>query len=260
MKKTSVIIDAFLTFAATFLLAAAVIGYFARDTLAVTISAAIVALAATFFTGKLSAHRARPKKLRQKQKEILNKFLFSMPDYAYDFTLNAIRRKREPIERDGLTIARKTAFSVKLTPQKISCAELASVYAAAAKNECSRLVILSAYGAQADAAEFCGLLGTPAAEIWDFAKVYDFYSHLGCAPTESLKLASGKKKFGAVLSGALARENARRYLFSAVITLLFARFMPYSVFYVVIASVSLTLALLSRLNITEKLKAKKRNG
>ena len=60
--------------------------------------------------------------------------------------------------------------------------------------------------------------------------------------------------------GALARENARKYLFSAVITLLFARFMPYSVFYVVIASVSLTLALLSRLNITEKLKAKKRNG
>ena len=42
--------------------------------------------------------------------------------------------------------------------------------------------------------------------------------------------------------------------------MLFARFMPYSVFYVVIASVSLTLALLSRLNITEKLKAKKRNG
>lgn len=258
MKKPSVIIDTLLTFAAAFLLGATLCGYFSRNTAVILCGALVFALAVTFFSAKLSDKRKLPAKRKKKLNEILDKFIFSLPEYAYDFALETIRRKCNPKEINGLIIANSTAFSVRITPEKINCATLACDYANAAKAGAKRLVIMSAYGADASAATTGDLLSSPKTEIWEFEKVYDFFTRLGNRPTQTLVLAPRKKKIGAVFKNALSRVNARKYLFTAIVILFFARFMPYSVFYVAIASVSFTLALLSRFEIVSKIQSKMR--
>lgn len=257
MKKPSVIIDTALTLAALFFLGCIVMGYFTRNTGSILCAAAVFSLTVTFFTGRLTEKRHMPQKKKRKLDDLMNKFVFSPHDYAYRFTLDALTDKCAVKEENGLILAGGTAFCVRLTGEKVSTAVLAERYAAATQLRAKRLVILSAYGAEQDALETAKLLSAPTAEIWDFCKVYAFFVYLKHPPTETLRLKpTRKKKFGAVFSIALRRENARRYLFSAIVTLLFARFLPYSVFYVVIAAISLVLAILCRLRIAERLSSK----
>ena len=257
MKKPSVILDTILTFAASWLLFAAIASYFTQSA-AVTVSAAITAAAAvTYFTGKISAKRRLPKRRRRKLNELLNKFVFSPPEYAHDFTMKAISNKHTAVEKNGFIFSGTTAFLVKLIPEKISFATLASAYAAAAQSGAERLVILTAYGGEPETSSTAALLKSPATEIWDFEKVYDFYSHLNFAPTETLSLDKPKRKVKEALTATLRRENARGYLFTAIVTLMFAGFVPHGVYYVCISAICITLALLCRIDVTMRFKRKR---
>lgn len=252
MKKLSYYLDIVLTLLAFFLLCSVILGYFTHSTSVIVISSLTLSFAATFFTSRISDKRRAPNKRKRKLNDIMNKFLFSPPDYAYEFVLKAVKTKREPREESGFIIAGKTAFCVCITPAKTDTAYLADRYAAAAKLGLKRLVLLTALGAQPDAVNTARLLSMPTVEIWDFEKVYDFLSRLHCAPTETLKLETSKRKFGEAFKGALKRENARKYLFASIVTLLFARFMPYSALYVGLSSISATLAVLCMLRVTER--------
>lgn len=259
MKKPSVIIDTVLTFAAIFLLCAVVAGYFTSDKAYTVPAALIAALAVTFFTSRLSAKRRLPKKRKRKLGELLNKFIFSTPAYAYDHVLDAIKSKHAVAEQNGFIVSGGTAFYVKIDPEKIGFSTLAERYSAAAEIKAERLVILSAYGADTQTAETARLLSAPKTEIWDFEQVYRLLAHLGHAPTETLVLTRPRKKLGAAIRGALSRENARGYLFTAIVTLLFARFMPYSVLYVAVSAVAVTLSVLCRLRVAERIASKRTN-
>ncbi|MCI8458139.1 MAG: hypothetical protein HFE46_00510 [Clostridia bacterium] len=258
MKKISSLFDTLLTFAALFLLSCVTAGYFVRSTPAVLASACTFTFAVLFFTGIFSRRRRKPKEKQKKLNELRNKFLFSPPDYALDFTEQAVRKKCEPKRQDGFILSDKTAFCVCLTPEKVRTAFLAERYAAAARLGVARLVFLSAYGAEEDAAQTVEQLREPAAEIWDWEKVYEFFASLGCPPTQTLTLAAPAKQRSRAIRNAFVRRNARRYLFAAIVTLLFARFMPYGALYVIIASLSLVAALVCRTGIAERRKAKKK--
>lgn len=259
MKKFSTVIDTLLTAAALFLLCSVIAGYFTRKTSAILLSSLTAAVALTFFTGRLAERRKAPSVKKRKLRELMNKLLFSPPEYAQAFTVRAISNRAIPSEKNGFVLAGKTAFAVRLVPEKIGAATLAERYSAAAKLGARKLVILSAYGAESDAAETARLLAEPTAEIWDFEKVYDFFERLGCAPTETMKLEPQKRKFGALAAGALKKENARKFLFSSIVLLLWARFVPYSALYVIIASISVVVAIFCRFKPNErKRKAKRR--
>ncbi len=258
MKKISTVIDTVLTVAALFLLCSVIAGYFTRKTSVIILSSLTAAVALAFFTGRLAEKRKAPKVKKRKLGELMNKFLFSPPEYAQAFTVRAISNRAIPSEKNGFVFAGKTAFSVRLVPEKIGAATLAERYSAAAKLGAKKLVILSAYGAETDAAETASLLSEPTAEIWDFEKVYDFFSKLGCAPTETMKLEPKKRKFGELAAGALKKQNARKFLFSAIVLLLWARFVPYSGLYVIIASISVVLAAFCRFRPYERKRKVKR--
>lgn len=259
MKKVATVFDTVLTFIALFLLGSVVAGYFLRSAAAVLTTALTFTLAVLFFTGRLSLRRKRRKESKRRLNDLCNKFLFSPPAYAFDHVWRAVEKKCTPQRKNGLIMGGATAFHVCLTPDKVSASLLAERYASAVQAGAKRLVFLSAFGAQDDVLDTAKRLCSPTVEIWDWEKVYDFLLRLGCPPTETLPLPAAPKQKIRFFDAALKRENARRYLFTAIITLLFARFMPFAVFYVAVAAVSLSLAILCRIDITQRAKNKKRS-
>lgn len=255
MKKPSEIIDTVLTLIALFMFATIVCGYFTRNGTVTVAFSVVFAVCVTFFIGLFSQKRKAPAIKKKKLTDIMNKFVFSPQNYSSEFILNAIRKKHDTEENNGFIIAGKTAFCPKFTGEEISNAELARLYGAAAELGVKRLVIMSSHGADAKAAENLPLLCEPSAEIWDFAEVYDFLCAVGCEPTQTMKIKPRKKRFGAVFATALKRENARRYLFSAIVMLVSARFMPYAPLYIVFSSLSVVLAMLCLLRIPERFTA-----
>ena len=257
MKKVTTVFDTVLTFVALFLLGSVIAGYFLHS--AVLATSLTFTFAVLFFTGRLSLRRNKRKEDRRRLNDLRNKFLFSPPDYAFDHVWRAVEKKCTPQQTNGFIMGGKTAFYVCLTPDKVSSSLLAERYASAVQAGAKRLVFLSAYGGQDEALDTAKRLTQPDVEIWDWEKVYDFLASLGYPPAETLPLPAAPKQRARLLSGALKRENARRYLFTAIVTLLFARFMPYAVFYVAIAAVSLALAILCRIDITRRVKTRKRS-
>lgn len=137
----------------------------------------------------------------------------------------------------------------------MSAAELSKLYAAASEAGAKRLVVLSSHGASDEAASYLPMLSMPKVEIWDFDKTYDFFSRLKSSPAETLEVKKDKKSFRGFAAGALKRENARRYLLTAVVTVIFARFLPHPELYIFVSALTLVLALLCRLKVAERLAA-----
>ena len=255
MKKLSNIIDTVITLGALAVLGAVTAGYFLRDRVMIFTFAAVFSLATTYFTG-ITSRRVRVKSQKAKDMEaVMNKFVFSPESYAYDFTLSAISRRCTPEEKNGFILTPSAAFKPHFTPDKVSAAELSKLYAAALETGAKRMVVLSSFGASDDALKYIPMLTSPKVEIWDFNKAYDFFSHLGCTPSDKLEVKKEKKSFRGFAAGALKRENARRYLFTAVVTLVFARFLPHPALYIFVSALTLVLALLCRLRIAERLTA-----
>lgn len=254
MKKLSSVIDTFLTLAALFLLAVFVVGYFSSDRYTILFFAVVFAFAGAYFTTRISRKRSVPKIRKRKLDALMNKFVFSPPEYARDYVRNALAAKGEVAEVRDLLVVGKTAFAVQLTAEKVSAVTLALSYASARECGAEKLVILSAKGATEDADETAKLLSSPKAEIWDFEKTYRLLAYLGHPPRETLELAPEKKKKGALFAGALSKHNARKYLMSAIVTLVFARFMPHAVLYVIFSALGVTLAILCKLNVAERLR------
>lgn len=252
MKKPSALIDTVLTFAALFLLCAVVVGYFSRKTSVVLLTAFPIALGITFFAGLLAGKRRAPKARRKQLENLRNKFLFSPPEYAFSFVRETLAHKGEPTEKDGLLLCGATAFCVCLTAEKISLAQLANRYAAAHAAGARKLVFLSAYGAEADAESTAPQLQSPEVQIFDWESTYRFFVALKHPPTETFRLSSPRKTRG--ITGALKRENSRKYLFAAIVLLFGARFMPYAPLYAVFAALCIVLAVLCRLPFFKKSK------
>ncbi len=255
MKKLSSVLDTALTLAALFLLGAILIGYFAPRTTALFF-ALIFALTATYFTSLWTQKRQKPKAHKQKLEGIRNKFLFSPAEYAQSFVREALCKKDDVQETDGLLLVGKTAFSVHLIPEKVNARTLADRYAAATRLHVKRLVLLSAYGGEKDAVSTAMLLSQPKVEILDFERTYALLSYLGCPPTETLRLQPAKKRLRSVAAGALRKKNARKYLTVAILTLLFARFTPYGILYIAVSATALVLALLCRIDIVGRIAKK----
>lgn len=254
MKKLGVMIDGLLTLAALWLLCAVVVGYFTDDSTVIIGVSVVAAFGGTYFIGLLARLGKRPAAKKKKLEMLRDKFIFSPPEYAYDFALAALRKKGEVVPCGNLLTVKNTAFAVRLTGEKISLSTLASLYAEACKAGAGRLIILSALGAEDDAGEIAAKLPDAETEIWDYEKVHAFFCHLGSPPTQSLELRRRKKRLTPLR--VFDRGNARRFLFTAIVTLLFARFFPYSVLYVVMAAVSLVLAVLCRIDLAGKLAGK----
>ena len=255
MKKLSYIIDAVITLGALTVLGAVTAGYFLKDRVMIFTFATVFALTATYFTG-ITSDRVRKKSQKSKDIEAsMNKFVFSPESYAYDFTLAAISKRCEPVERSGFILTPAAAFKPHFTPDKVSASELSKLYALALETGAKRVVVLSSFGVGSDAEKYLPMLSNPNVEIWDFNKVYDFFSRLGCTPTEKLEVKKEKKSLRGFAARALKKENARRYLFTAVVTLIFARFLPHPALYVFVSSLTLVLALLCRMRVAERLTA-----
>ena len=255
MKKLSYIIDTVITLIALFVLGAVTAGYFLRDTVMITTFATVFSLATTYFTG-ITSDRARKKSQKAQDIDaIRNKFVFSKGDYGYDITLKAISNRCTPIQKDGFILTPAAAFKPYFTPDKVSAQELSKLYSAAIGTGAKKLVVLSSYGASSDAMKYLPMLEAPKVEIWDFNKTYDFFSCLRSAPTEKLEARKDKKSFKRFALVALKRENSRRYLFTAVVTLIFARFLPHPALYIFVSALTLVLALLCRLKVADRLTA-----
>lgn len=245
MKKTVRIFDSVLSFCVLLLFFFIAVRYFVPSVVSAAALALTFTLCTLFFTGKWAEKKRAPRVRKQKLTELCNKFLFSPPDYALDYVYNALCTKGTPRQENGLLVLGQTAFCVCLTPDKVRTAFLAERFAAAGALPVRRLVFLSAYGADEEAAQTAPCLHDPCVEIWAWEKVYDFFCYLHCPPTQTLPLVKDKSR-PRYLRHALRRENARHYLIAAVVTLLFARFMPYAVLYVVIAALCLTLSVACR--------------
>lgn len=239
MKKSAVLFDTLFTFAAVFFAALFISDWFLRDARVLPF-AVTTALFVSFFV--LRMHRKKPlRKSPERLDALLNKFVFSPPDYALSFTKDALGSKGTAREENGLLQVGKAAFYPCFVPEPLSTVRVAEGYARAAKSGAQRLVILSAYGATPDADTLASRLQDPQTEIWDFAKVYSFFCHLGHPPTETLRLKSRKKRFA--IKDAVTKPKAIKYVFTAGVLLFFARFAPFAPLYAVTAAVCFTLAL-----------------
>ena len=254
MKKSAATFDTLFTLAAAFLAALFLGDYFLRDA-RVFPFAATAALFAAFLVKR--GHAAKTRKAPRDLEAIINKFVFSPQSYAFDFTKEALRRKGEPQEEEGVLTLHGTAFYPCFLPEPLEAAHIAEGYGRAAKTGAKRLVVLSAHGAAATAAALAARLQDPQTEVWDFAKSYAFFCFLGVPPKETLALKSNKTRF--TLKSAVARPKAAKYAFTALVLLFFARFAPFAPLYAVTAALCFTLALLCLfLSRTPRKKRKKR--
>ncbi|MDE7396036.1 MAG: hypothetical protein K2M95_07985 [Clostridiales bacterium] len=239
MKNSAVLFDTLFTFAAVFFAALFISDWFLRDA-RVFPFAVTAALFVSYFV--LRRHRKKPlRKAPDTLDALLNKFVFSPPEYALSFSRKALERKGTVQRKNKLLRVGTTAFYPCFLPEPLTAANVTEGYARAVKLGAKRLVILSAYGAASETAALAARLQDPQTEVWDFARVYAFFCYLGHPPTQTLRLKSQKKRFA--LKDAVARPKAIKYVFTATVLLFFARFAPFAPLYAVTAAVCFTLAL-----------------
>ena len=255
------IIDGVLTFIVACFFSIAFVGYFSRDLATVLAAGITCALCITALIMIFQKTR-RDKSLKNNDeiKEILTQFIYKDEDFTKLFFLDAFKKKYEvndEISDNGFLRINNTAVFFYFIPGEMDAVTLGNFYKKA-RGKANKVLVLSVDGLAENAANLKKLLPDLELEILDGEKVFSLLKWLGCMPEKDIILKkpqmTGLKYF---FSHALLPKNAKRYFFVAFVLMLSSFFMPHSIYYIIFASLCIVLGIASKIDVVEKIKARK---
>lgn len=248
------IIDNILTFLTATFFAVAVAGYFSRDYKVIIAAALTSAVCITALTDIL---REKRKPLENpKIKEVLTQFIYNDENFAFEHICAALGKKFTVEKRDKFILVNGvTAVFVRLKPNKISGSAISYIYGDA-RNVAKKIVILSVDGADPDCLRIAEALPDPKIFVFDGEKTFRLLEFLEALPETEIVLKRKKSSVAEFFRACISPPRARRYLFVSLILILSSFFMPRSIYYVTFAAICITLGILSKINVVEKLSKK----
>lgn len=253
-NKLARFLDSLLSKVAIWLLAAVWSSYYLDKWYLVVVAATAVMLCVSALIKHFSSKKYRTRAEQKHVDEVMAQFIYGGDDFALDFFQKAIGAKYQTVREGNRLLVKGTAVFVRFTLDKLPPAELARMYAA--RGEAKRLLILTAEGADGKTAALAAALPQKIT-VLDRDKTYALMKSLGQEPEIKIVLKKQKGSFRRILSGVISPARAKGYLIASIVLVVSSYFMPFSIYYLVIASVSAVLALLSRLDIVRRIKEKK---
>lgn len=251
-------IDSILLFASLSILGFIVVGYFSRQTVVILISGFTFGLGCTFLINLFKDKKSLPAKKRKQLENSMNRFIYSGSDFCLNYFKTALSKKYDIIVRNDFLIINRTAIFVYFKPQKLNLTAFSEFYGNAAE-QASRILILTAYGADAQVLTTAAALEPIKTDIFSYEKVYELLKWLNAVP-QDLPIIKKKKSTAKIfIMETFNKRKAKNYLFIALILLFSSMFMPFGIYYIVMGSVLICVSVLCQINIIERLNKTKKS-
>ncbi|MCL2847208.1 MAG: hypothetical protein FWE13_00455 [Firmicutes bacterium] len=254
--RTSTTIDKFLLFCVSGVLAIAIAGYFSRDTWLI----ALVSITSAFSITALVSFYKEKKNTKIKNKKVdlaLMQFYFKDKQFAYDTIFNALSTRYKCRNDVEFIIVNETiAVYPYLVPKTLSFEKFCEILGNL-PNDYKRLVIVTTKGKGSSFSKEMALLDLSIdVKVLSSEKTYNLLKQLDGLPKNEHNLKPNRRTAREFLVAALSPKAARRYLFTALLLIGSSFFMPISIYFMIVGGLCLLLAVLSKLNIIERIKQK----
>lgn len=179
------------------------------------------------------------------------KLIFLGKNRIFEELKNALSAKKTVRTENGLLITESTAFANCLN-EKLTLSLFAEIYANAHNLECKKLIILCPE-THKQIIEYCKRIDNMQISVLEGKECYHFLKWLGFKNPD-VKFIKKQKGFIKNFANILSPDKASRYFSLFIFFLGFSFILQNSVYYIVFASILLTLSIISKSNIIEKIK------
>ncbi len=195
-------------------------------------------------------------KLKEKE-EAQNMFLsLACSDKPIEFyaKLAAKKHKNISLHKDYLVIDYKeenvkTLLYADFSFDGLTVARFMSIYAKIKKEHASKIVICCKNIADKELGLFCANFKEKFLLLDQYATYEKLYKYYNCFPQVTKTYATSKKMaFKDFMAYSFNKKRTKGYLFSAFVLILSGLFIPYSIYYCVVASLLIVFALISQFN------------
>jgi hypothetical protein len=256
-SRFSDITDTVLMFAVSLFFGCVVTGYFSRETAVILAAGLACAFSVTALAAVLKDRR-KPDIGKQEYEETWLQFFAGGEDFGFDTVLSALtKRYQEAARARGAIVCGKTGVYLHLKPERLTVSRLFTCYADAKAAGYQKLVVLTAAGAESDAARTAKLLPEPSAAVLNGEETYRILRKLDGLPPVKFKLKKDKTGVKQFFLRAVSPVCTKRYLLTALFLVGSSFLLPQPVYYMAAAAVCLVLTLLSKIDLAGKITAKK---
>lgn len=184
----------------------------------------------------------------------LKEFMYMSKDKRDEY-LSAVIGKRYPAQLcDGLILSNGTAVAQLLDYEKTQLSAVVELIENAIRHGASKLLIFAPGGYTVGAEE--GVLRAKiSVKFFDEKETYLFFKAFDALPAKPQ--THKKSKLSVFLESALSRDRVKSYSLTACLMLFMAYFSRYSIYYIVIAALCVTLSIISGTELIKRIKAKK---
>ena len=243
MKNFAYYVDGALSKLICFFMGAAIAGYYVRGLIA------LFAFALTFSlcVSELYMHvlyGRKSKKDTAAADAVKAEFCYNSDRYAIDYFAAALTKKRTVRREDEFLGVGEVALFCRLKPSSPAPDYIVDSAATAASRGYKRAVI-AAFVRSTEAQSVAGEIGYIDVRILDGEETARLLKSLNALPKIQPK-AKARKSVKAVFAAALSKPRANAYLFAAVLTFVFSRFVRHSIYYIVAAATLLALSFAAR--------------
>jgi len=254
LTKVSPVIDKLLLFLVSVFFAIAVAGYFIRDTLLIALVAITSALSVTALVGLYKDKKNKGTKQKEIELSLLQ-FYFKTKDFALDALCNALSRRYKCKIYGEFIIINDIAIYPYLKPKALDLETFCSVFSKLLPSS-KRLVVVTSKGKHPGLSKDIDMINLPfEVTFLSGEQTYTLLERLKGLPKIEYELKPARRTAKEFFKGALSPKVARRYLLTALLLIASSFFMPTSIYFMLFGAICLLLAVLSKINILDKVKS-----
>ncbi|MDR1138517.1 MAG: hypothetical protein LBK70_01430 [Clostridiales bacterium] len=208
---------------------------------------------------KLRSNTKRVDSLNRAQlshmQECINQLMLNLPQDNLDFFNKILSKKFDTVTQyeDCLIVRHNgvsTSVFVNINPGKITETEICKCFARSNNMSLDKMLILTANGLTPSGKQLISHLPNINTTIYNDVDVYKMLMAFGTYPDIQVKLKKATKisKLN-IITIALNPKNAKKYLILSFVFVIYSYFFGNPVYYLIFASIALTLALFSKFNL-----------
>lgn len=250
-SKFAKILDNIFIFVGSFFLSFCLLKYYIQSPIILSILALFISLMVLGLSFFMFTARKQEQKKKKAANELFDKLMFCGDEDVRKKLIEHIANKYEVKQNQELIIFNKTAFCTCFG-EPLSVSIFGKFYFAAKKENLKKLIILCAE-ANPKTKTYLNKTSEIKVEILEGIKCYDFLKWLKIEEPKSI-LKPERNKFLKTFSGFISPDKSKRYFALFIIFLSFSFISNFSVYFIVFASLMLSLSVLSKFDLLNRLK------
>jgi len=253
VQRISYFADKMLLFVVTAFFGIAIAGYFSRHTPTILLVGLTTALSVVSLI-KLNQARKKSAIVSKNLKEVLLQFYLAPQDVNRSAIAEALS-SRYTVENSGdYMLINGTAVYTYLNPAPLKFDEFCSIYAHR-PHWAKKLIFLTAAGLTPETSRSVAAIALPTpVTFFSPEQLYILLQQLDALPQIVIPFKKNQRSLKEFLSHALSPRIARRYLLTALLLIGSSFFMPSSIYFMIIGSACIVLAILAKMDIAARFK------